>query len=66
MAQAVKPRVRRALRPEGAAAPVTTESRPSDTASDHAEEGAPKKRRRRRRKPGESGDAGGQSTDPNS
>jgi poly(A) polymerase len=64
MAQAAKPRVRRAPRPEGAVVPAATESRPTDTEPDQADQGAPKKRRRRRRKPGETGDAGGPSTEP--
>jgi poly(A) polymerase len=64
MAQTAKPRVRRAPRPEGAVSPAANESRPHDTESDQADQGAPKKRRRRRRKPGESGDAGGPSTEP--
>jgi poly(A) polymerase len=64
MAQTAKPRVRRAPRPEGAVAPAASESRPTDTESDQADQGAPKKRRRRRRKPGETGDVGGPSTEP--
>jgi poly(A) polymerase len=67
--QVAKPRVRRAPRPEGAAAPRTvagqSESGPAAAApsapleSDDA--AAPKKRRRRRRKPGTAGDHAGES-----
>jgi poly(A) polymerase len=59
--QAAKPRVRRAPRPEGAAAPAPLETRPAAQESETADDGAPKKRRRRRRKPGAGGDAAGDS-----
>jgi poly(A) polymerase len=59
--QAAKPRVRRAPRPDGAAAPEAREVRPADAAPDNVDDDAPKKRRRRRRKPGAGGDAAGDS-----
>jgi len=61
--QAAKPRVRRAPRPDGAAAPapVAPAARPGPAESDIGLESAPKKRRRRRRKPGEGGNATGDS-----
>jgi len=61
--QAAKPRVRRAPRPDGAAAPapVAPAARPGPAEPDIGLEGAPKKRRRRRRKPGEGGNATGDS-----
>lgn len=59
--QAAKPRVRRAPRPDGAAAsvPVAMDARPDLTDLNGGDDGAPKKRRRRRRKPGEAGNASG-------
>jgi poly(A) polymerase len=59
--QAVKPRVRRAPRPEGATVSVPSEANAATTEADNGESGAPKKRRRRRRKPGEGGDVVGDS-----
>jgi poly(A) polymerase len=60
-AQVSKPRVRRAPRPEGAPGPAPADAGFNASDSDNAEVGAPKKRRRRRRKPGEAGDAAGDS-----
>ena len=61
--QMPKPRVRRAPRPEGDAAPLATsgqgETRNAAPPSDAGDEGAVKKRRRRRRKPGSVADGAG-------
>ena len=57
--QAAKPRVRRAPRPDGVAAPATLETSLADQDSETADDGAPQKRRRRRRKPAASGDQAG-------
>jgi poly(A) polymerase len=64
--QAAKPRVRRAPRPEGAAAPRQagdpTELKASTPESGAGNDDGPKKRRRRRRKPGASADSSGDAT----
>jgi poly(A) polymerase len=64
--QSAKPRVRRAPRPEGAAAPWSA-SEPADVNAgppvhETGDDNAPPKRRRRRRKPGGAGDAPGDSS----
>jgi poly(A) polymerase len=63
--QTPKPRVRRAPRPEGDAAPRASagqgETINAAPPSDAGDEGAVKKRRRRRRKPGSASDAAGSS-----
>ncbi len=59
--QAAKPRVRRAPRPDGVAAPGSATPPRDDAPSspvEPADEGAPKKRRRRRRPAGAGGESG--------